>query len=133
MLILSFSFPLFAVPLTDHVMFAFEKCKSLSYDLKKGELKEASQLAPFDLHCKKRAQDEFVLDCSYFQLESNAVSHKEVFQGESQLGEAVLKSSDGVQIKFFIGKKFAAYIDPKKLQVCMGIYVFEKDALKKKN
>lgn len=121
----------FAAPvaMTDNVLFGFEKCKSLSVDLTKGLLIEAPS-ASFDMHCKKETAMDFV--CDYFETGGNTKIHQEKFTGGSDLGAANLESKNGKKIKFLIGKKFASYESGPEQKVCIGIYIFEKDALKRK-
>lgn len=117
------------VPLKDNVLFAFEKCKMLSASVEEGKLKETSESA-FDLHCKKSGEREF--KCDYFEPSSNKKLNTETFAGDSDLGVAELKSSDGKKIKFLIGKNFATFSSGPELKACVGIYIFEQEALKKK-
>lgn len=121
-----------AVPLKDNVLFAFEKCKALSVDLEKGQLREAVS-SSFDLHCMKSADAPLALKCYYFDAGSNKKLKEETFTGGSDLGVAELRESSGKVIKFLIGKNFASYESGPEQKVCAGIYLFEKDALKKKN
>lgn len=118
------------VPLKDNVLFAFEKCKMLVPDLEKGQLKETVE-SSFDLHCKKSSEREF--KCEYYEASSNKKQNTETFAGDSDLGVAGLKSADGKMIKFLIGKNFATYSSGTELKACVGIYIFEQDALKKKS
>jgi hypothetical protein len=128
--LLFFVWSVAAVPLRDNVLFAFEKCKSLSVDLHRGQLAEAV-VPPFDLHCmKKENGDE--LTCFFFDPGSNKKTAEEVFKGGSDLGHAELKSSKGAIIKFLIGKQFASFVDTVDHKVCAGIYLFEDEARKKK-
>lgn len=118
------------VPLKDNLLFAFDKCKSLSVDIEKGQLKETPEL-PFDLHCKKTGDRDF--KCDYFEPSSNKKQKEETFTGESDLGVAELKNSSGKKIKFLIGKNFSSFEAGAELKACVGIYLFEQEALKKKS
>lgn len=118
------------VPLKDNLLFAFEKCKMLAPDVEKGQLKETLE-SSFDLHCKKSSERDF--KCDYFEASSNKKQKEETFNGDSDLGVAELKSADGKKIKFLIGKNFATYESGPELKACVGIYLFEQDALKKKS
>lgn len=118
------------VPLRDNVLFAFEKCKMIAADVEKGQLKETVE-SSFDLHCKKKSEREF--NCDYFEASSNKKQNTETFSGDSDLGVAELKSADGKRIKFLIGKNFAVFESGPELKACVGIYLFEQDALKKKS
>jgi hypothetical protein len=117
------------VPISDNVLFAFEKCRGLSVDLEKGRLVEAP-LPPFDLHCRKLEKLE--LSCEEFDQGAAKPRHREIFEGGSDLGEGLLKSKSGKKIRFLIGKKFAAFESPSDFKVCAGIHLFEKEALKAK-
>lgn len=116
------------VPFKDNLLFGFEKCKSLSVDLKKGLLKEA--ISPsFDMVCKRKEGNE--LNCEYFETGSSTKISSGVFRGGSELGEAELKDNEGRIIKFLIGKNFASFESGPEQKVCIGIYLFEQDAIKK--
>lgn len=119
------------VALKDNLLFAFEKCKSLSVDLHKGQLKEAV-VSSFDLHCRKSSDKDLELKCEFFETGSQKKSEEVVFSGGSELGEGELKDKKGRTIKFLIGKGFASFEDPSAHKVCVGIFLFEKEALKKK-
>lgn len=119
------------VALKDNLLFAFEKCKSLSVDLHKGQLKEAV-VSSFDLHCRKSYDKDLELKCEFFETGSQKKSEEAVFSGGSELGEGELKDKKGRTIKFLIGKGFASFEDPSAHKVCVGIFLFEKEALKKK-
>ena len=123
-------FALGGVPLKDNVLFAFEKCKMLTADLEKGQLKETVE-SSFDLHCKKASDREY--KCEYFEPSSNKKQNTETFTGDSDLGVAELKSSDGKKLKFLIGKNYAVFESGPELKACVGIYIFEQEALKKKS
>ncbi len=118
------------VPLKDGVLFAFERCKTLSVDLQRGQLKEAASEA-FDLHCKRtdRALD---LRCEFFDPGGTAVKKVETFAGGSELGVATLTAPAGLKLRFLIGKSFAAYESGPEQKVCAGIYLFEEEARKQK-
>lgn len=118
------------VPIRDNLLFAFDKCKSLSVDVEKGQLKEVPELG-FDLHCKKTGEKEF--KCEYFEPSSSKKQKDENFTGESDLGIAELKNTSGTKIKFLIGKNFASFESASELKACIGIYLFEQEALKKKS
>jgi hypothetical protein len=120
-----------AVPLSDNVLFAFEKCKSLSIDLEKGLLKESPSQA-FDLHCQKMPEKATDLKCAFFDQGSTKKLSEEIFTGGSELGEAELKDKNQRRIRFLIGKSFASFESGSELKACAGIYIFEKEALKKK-
>lgn len=128
--VVSFVAPGFAVPLKDNVLFAFEKCKALTVDLEKGQLTEA-YTESFDLHCSK-STGELEFSCIRFDSKSNQRLGEETFKGGSELGKAQLLGRDGRRITFLIGKGFAAFEAPAEHKACVGIYLFEQDALKKK-
>ena len=131
-LIFLFITPAFAgVPLTDNILFAFEKCKFLSVDLEKGTLKEAVA-SSFDVRCEKVPETKEDLSCSFYDPGSTKALSKEEFTGSSDLGVAELKDKTGKKMKFLIGKSFASYESGPEQKVCIGIYIFEKEALKRK-
>lgn len=131
-LLLLFITPAFAgVPLTDNILLAFEKCKALSVDLEKGQLKEGPAAA-FDVRCEKVPDTKEELLCSFYDPGSNKALSKETFTGSSDLGVAEIKDKTGKKMKFLIGKSFASYESGPEQKVCIGIYIFEKDALKRK-
>ena len=120
------------VPLKDNLLFAFEKCKSLSVDLHKGQLIEAV-VSSFDVHCKKIPDKKLDLNCEFFETGSQKKSENSIFSGGSELGEGELKDKKGRIIKFLIGKGYASFEDPSKHKACIGIFLFEKEALKQRN
>lgn len=130
--VMSFSSsPLLAgVPIKDNILFAFDKCKSLSVSIEKGQLKESPEPA-FDLHCRKVGDRDF--KCDYFDASSTKKLKEETFTGDSDLGVADLREGSGKKIKFLIGKNFASFEAGPELKACVGIYLFEQDALKKKS
>ena len=115
----------------DNILFAFEKCKELGIDLDKGQLKE-SKSSSFDMVCHKISNLELEFNCDYFETGSRLKLSSESFIGGSDLGIAELKSKSGKRLKFLIGKQFASYESSLDHKVCIGIYLFEQDALKKK-
>gem|GEM_PF-1955736 len=130
-LIFSFGISAKPVSLKDNVLFGFEKCKSLSVDLEKGQLKEAIS-SSFDLHCRKQNPESLEFKCTYFDTGSDKKVNEIAFTGGSNLGAAVLKDNEGRIIKFLIGKKFASYESQSEHKVCAGIFIFEQDALKQR-
>ena len=120
------------VALKDNILFAFEKCKALSVDLHKGQLKEAIT-SSFDLHCRKVPEKPLEMKCEFFETGSSKSTSEALFKGGSELGEGLLKDESGRKIQFLIGKGFASFESPPEQKVCIGIYLFEKDALKKKS
>lgn len=117
------------VPLKDNILFGFEKCKSLSVDLEKGQLREAVS-SSFDAHCKKKSEME--LSCIFYETGSSKKISEEIFSGGSDLGVGELKDKDGRKIRFLIGKGFASYESGPEQKVCAGIFIFEEDARKVK-
>jgi len=123
------------VPLSDNVVFAFEKCKTLSVDLEKGLLVES--LSPsFDLHCKKisDSMNSNGLLCDLFREGSNKKNEQIRFTGGSDLGRAQLKSDTGMSINFLVGKKYASFSNQSEhqSQMCAGFFLFEKELMQKK-
>ena len=133
LLSLFFSLGLSAKPvsLKDNILFGFEKCKSLSVDLEKGQLKEASS-SSFDLHCRLIDSEGLEFKCTFFDTGSDKKLKEIAFTGGSNLGAAELKDNKGRIIKFLIGKRFASYESPIEHKVCVGIFIFEQDALKQR-
>jgi hypothetical protein len=125
------SFSSHAAPIRDNILFAFDKCKELAADLEKGHLKESLQ-SSFDLVCKKNKNNDIDFDCEYFETGSQTKLTSESFTGGSDLGVAELKSKTGKKLRFLIGKTFASFESPSDYKICVGIYLFEQDALKKK-
>ena len=119
------------VPLKDNIHFAFERCKALSADIESGQLKELV-VSPFDLHCQKNKDPDGDFNCVFYDPGSNKKLGTEKFSGGSDLGVAELRDKDSRKIKFLIGKSFASFESGKDQKVCIGIYLFEQDALKKK-
>jgi hypothetical protein len=126
-----FSFSSHAASIRDNILFAFDKCKELVADLEKGQLKESLQ-SSFDLVCKKNKKNDLDFECDSFETGSETKLTSESFSGGSDLGVAELKSKSGKKLKFLIGKSFASFESPSDYKVCVGIYLFEQDALKKK-
>lgn len=121
------------VPIKDGILFGFERCKSLSVDLKKGTLQE-NLMPSFDMHCRKSVLKDLEFTCDIFETSSNKKLGREKFSGGSELGEAVLKDESGQKtIKFLIGLKYASYTSASDNKVCAGIFIFEQDALKQKS
>lgn len=125
--ILTFAEP---VPLPDNILFAFEKCKTLSANLEKGQLREEVNPA-FDVHCMKEGEKKLELKCSFFEADGNKKLESTVFTGGSDLGVGELKDPKGRKINFLLGKSFASFDSSDEHKVCVGIHIFEKDALKK--
>lgn len=125
--VLSFSA---SIPLNDNILFAFEKCKTLSVDLNKGLLKEEI-VKGFDVHCQKIINTQFDFDCDFFETSSSQKIERIKFLGGSDLGVASLVNESHQRINFLIGKNFASFESDKEKKVCIGIYIFEKEALKK--
>jgi hypothetical protein len=128
---LLFSYSIEAVPVKDNILFAFEKCKELGIDLDKGQLKESIS-SSFDMVCHKISNSDLEFNCDYFETGSSRKLTSESFKGGSDLGIAELKSKSGKRLKFLIGKQFASFESSLDHKVCVGIYLFEQDALKKK-
>lgn len=130
LILLFLSFSVFsAVPLKDNILFGFEKCKALSVDLEKGQLKE-SVTSSFDVHCRKK--DALELDCIFYETGSSKKISQEKFSGGSDLGVGELKDKEGRKIRFLIGKNYASFESGPEQKVCIGIFIFEKEALKAK-
>ena len=120
------------MPLNDNVLFAFEKCKTLSVNLEKGQLVEAV-VPSFDLHCRKNRTNPLEFLCDYFETGSSTHLKQEKFFGGSFLGKVDLSDSSGKKIQLLVGKNFASYQSGPDQKVCAGIFIFEQDALKRKS
>lgn len=132
LLILITSIEAMARPLKDSVLFAFERCKSLEVDLEYGKLKELIK-PPFDVHCKKiNDSNTNELNCVFYNPQNNKILKEEIFTGDSDLGSAELKNINSSKINFLIGKKFASFRSFNENIVCIGFYLFEQEAIKKK-
>lgn len=86
----------------------------------------------FDLVCKKSELHELDFSCDFFDTGSTKKIAQEKYTGGSNLGVAELKSSGGSKIRFLIGKNFATFESPSEFKICLGFYLFEQEALKKK-
>jgi hypothetical protein len=120
------------VSIKDNVLLAFEKCKSLSVNLEKGQLIEGRSPS-FDLVCKKINGSETDFSCEFFEAGSSKKYSEEKFTGGSNLGVAELRSSSGAKVRFLFGKSFASFESPADFKACLGFYLFEKDALKEQS
>lgn len=127
-LFLSYSYA--QVPVKDNLLFAFEKCKSLQIDLKNGQLLE-TKVSSFDLHCRKPDLKSLEFSCSFYDSKSSKASLEKKFTGGSNLGVGELQSKEGDKIQFLIGKGFASFESGTDRKTCIGIFVFEKEALKR--
>lgn len=123
-------------PIQDNVLFAFERCQSLSVDLKKAGI-TSTNLPGFDMHCKSGSGLEF--KCDYIDIKTNKHGQLEVFNGGKTGSKVVLTSKGGSSLKFLIGQQSAYYetslSDNEQIQgkkICSGIFLLEKDALKLK-
>ncbi|WP_408098644.1 hypothetical protein ACJVC5_06955 [Peredibacter sp. HCB2-198] len=123
-------------PLQDNVLFAFERCQSLSVDLKKGGIM-STDLPGFDMHCKATIGLEF--KCDYIDIKTNKRAQLEVFNGGKNGSRVALSSKGGSSLKFLLGNQSAYYETPltdseniSGRKVCSGIFLLEKDARKHK-
>jgi hypothetical protein len=121
-----------SVPIKDNLLFGFEKCKSLSVDLEKGQLKE-NVSSSFDVHCKKNKNNGLAFNCDFFETGSDKKFLTKEFTGGSDLGIAELKTNSGEVIEFLIGKKYSSFKSNKDLRACVGIFLFESEAIKKRS
>jgi hypothetical protein len=127
-LLLSYQLIAQPIEIKDNILFGFERCKTLSVDLQKGQLKE-SIATTFDVVCRKKAEIEF--DCEFYETGSSKKIGQEVFTGGSELGIGELKSANGQKITFLIGKPFASFYSGGEQKACVGLFFLEKEALKK--
>lgn len=119
------------MPLQDNLLFAFDRCKILSVDLKSGKWEE-SYANSFDIHCKKSSDEKKQMICAFFATDSSKEISQEIYKGGSELGAAELQGPEGKKITFLLGHKYASFESPSEKKVCAGIYLFEQEALKKK-
>jgi hypothetical protein len=125
---LSFNIMAKPLPLKENLLFGFERCKALSVDLEKGQLKEELSNT-FDVICRNKG--EFQFSCEFYETGSSKKISEEVFTGGSELGIGELKSSVGQKITFLLGKPFASFQSTIEQKVCVGVFFFEREALKK--
>lgn len=126
------------LPLEDNMLFAFERCQTLTVDLKKGSLQSAA--APgFDIHCTNVPSNKLEYKCDYIDMKTNRKMQLEVLSGGKQDSNVNLASKGGTRIKFILGQQSAFYETPladneliQGSKVCAGIFLMEKEALKKK-
>lgn len=126
-------------PLNDNILFAFDKCKTISVDLNKTALVETVDPA-FDIHCLNNESDKLLFRCDFFDVGSKNKKALEALTGgrDGKIGQ--LSNKGGTTITFSLEKGTAAFDSPvasKELahparKVCAGIFIFEKEALKKK-
>ena len=120
------------VPIRDNILFAFERCKTLSVNLEKGQLAE-SMTSSFDLHCKQSSSNALEFVCDTFDTGSSKKLSQSIYTGGSNLGKAELIDKEGRKIQFLIGKGFASWQSGVDQKVCAGIFIFERDALKQRS
>lgn len=119
------------MPVQDNILFAFDRCKTFSVDLKTGKWLE-SFTTPFDIHCRKSSEDKLQLTCDFFATDSSKKLSQDIYTGGTELGAADLSGPNGKKIRFLLGYKFASFESPSEKKICTGIYLFEQEALKKK-
>ena len=128
------------VPFGDNILFAFEKCKTLTVDLKSGTLTEA-QVDAFDLHCKVKGKDQMEYTCESFDTGSDKKTGLELLRGGKDKNNiGTLRNAGGGTIRLNVEKNTAQYetltMDEVGIaygrKMCVGIYLYEKEALKKK-
>lgn len=126
------------LPLEDNILFAFERCQTLTVDLKKGGLQSATVPA-FDIHCVNVPANNLEFKCDYIDVTTNKKMQLEVLNGGKKDSKVFLSSKGGTKIKFILGNQGAYYETPlsdneviQGSKVCSGIFLMEKDALKKK-
>lgn len=89
------------------------------------------------MHCKATIGLEF--KCDYIDIKTNKRSLLEVFNGGKIGANVVLSSKGSSSLKFILGNQNAYYETPltenEQIQgrkICSGIFLLEKDALKRK-
>lgn len=123
----------------DNLLFAFDKCRSFKLDLDKTQIEETFSKS-FDLHCKESNSDKALFKCDYFDTGSDKRRELENFTTGRHGADGTLISKSGTKIHLSITKGTASFeslipspnglTNTKKL--CVGIFLFEKDALKRK-
>jgi hypothetical protein len=128
------------IPFGDNILFAFEKCKTLNVDLNAGTLTEV-QVDAFDLHCKTQDSDLMNYTCESFDPSSQKkIGLEQLKGGKDKNGIGNLRNAGGGYIRVSLEKNTAQYETPlmdelgRKYgrKMCVGIYLYEKDGLKKK-
>ena len=125
--------------LNDNLLFAFDKCRTFNLNLKKTAIEEAHS-RPFDLHCVQANTDKKLFKCDYFDTASNKKGDLENLTGGKVGKLGTLTSKGGTSIRFSLEKGSASYevIIPSEdglensRKLCVGIFLFEKEALKRK-
>lgn len=126
-------------PFSDNILFAFDKCRSFSLDLKKTAIVEVES-KPFDIHCVQANTDKELFKCDYFDTASNKKGDLENLSGGKSGKIGILSSKGGTSIRFSMEKGSASFEAPvasadgleNTRKLCVGIFLFEKDALKRK-
>jgi len=119
------------MPIQDNILFAFDRCKVISVDLKSGKWQESFD-SSFDIHCRKSTDEKKQMICDFFATDSSKKISQENYKGGSELGAAELLGPEGKKITFLLGHKYASFESPSEKKICAGIYLFEQEALKKK-
>lgn len=122
-------------PLGDNVLFAFDKCKVLYIDQQKPIIKTVDGPG-FDIHCKESFGPKTQFKCDFFDTQSNKKTAQEALQGGRTDKVAQLTNAGGTRIDLSLKEGTAAYTSPLNnswgTRVCAGIFIFEKEALKRK-
>ena len=122
-------------PLDDNILFAFDKCKSITVDLNKTVLVE-EVTAPFDIHCVNNESDKFQFKCDFFDAGSDKKKSLETLTGGRLVKMGDLSNKGGTKIAFSFEKGSASFQTPLEkshgMKVCAGIFLLEKDAKKRK-
>lgn len=123
----------------DNILFAFDKCRTFNLDLKKTAIVEVES-RPFDIHCVQANTDKKLFKCDYFDTATNKKGDLENMSGGKSGMLGILSSKGGTSIRFSIEKGSASFQAPittadgseNSHKLCVGIFLFEKDALKRK-
>lgn len=125
-------------PLEDNVLMAFDRCRSLSVNLQKGEM-QVSESPAFDMHCISKGNSSTEFKCDYIDVKTNKRTQLEVLSGGKSDQDVSLSSIGGTKVKFRLGRQNAYFETPltdnesiQGRRICAGIFLMEKEALKKK-
>lgn len=125
-------------PLEDNFLMAFDRCRSLGVNLQKGEM-QVADLPSFDMHCISKESSSTEFKCDYIDVKTNKRTQLEILSGGKSGQDVSLSSIGGTKIKFRLGQQNAYFETPltdnesiQGRKICAGIFLMEKEALKKK-
>lgn len=126
-------------PLGDSILFAFDKCRTITVNLDKLALEESNSPA-FDIHCVNDSLNKLNFKCLFYDPGSNIKRSQEALQGGKIEKRGELSNQGGTRLYFSLEKGTAAFDSPlasspkenPSRKICAGVFIFEKDALKRK-